>query len=428
MSSSVPRQRRILGFLFLLSVVTYLDRVNISIASPAIEREFMLDHVHMGTVFSAFVVGYMFFQVPAGWLGDRFGHKRCLTLILIWWSLFTGLMAWAGKGRFTSVVGVLGALWILRFLVGMGEAGAYPCANGIIGDWFGVHERARAAGLMFAGIGIGSAVTPPCIAWVMMHWGWRSAFVLSAIIGIALALALHIWLPERSPEPVDHDQSPSDALLIQEPNGPQPPATKVEHRQTSWKQISGSLQVWMLVISIFFFSYVTYVYYFWFYPYLVDIRKISLLRSSLFTAMPFLAMAVTAPLGGWLSDRLVSRIGKTLARRRVAMGGLITAALLIPAGATIPTAYLAIACLSLGAGSLYLAISSYFATALDIFPDRSATVSGAMNTGASLSGVIAPILTPWIAAHYGWVPALSLAGIFALVAAIMWKFIEPDRT
>jgi ACS family glucarate transporter-like MFS transporter len=110
------------------------------------------------------------------------------------------------------------------------------------------------------------------------------------------------------------------------------------------------------------------------------------------------------------------------------MGGLITAALLIPAGATIPTAYLAIACLSLGAGSLYLAISSYFATALDIFPDRSATVSGAMNTGASLSGVIAPILTPWIAAHYGWVPALSLAGIFALVAAIMWKFIEPDRT
>ena len=105
------------------------------------------------------------------------------------------------------------------------------------------------------------------------------------------------------------------------------------------------------------------------------------------------------------------------------MGGLVSAALLIPSGATIPNAYLAIACLSLGAGSVYLAISSYFATAIDIFPDYSAIVSGTMNTGASLGGAIAPILTPWIAARFGWVPALSLAGLFSLIAAILWKFI-----
>ena len=422
MSSSTSNRPRILSFLFVLSVVTYLDRVNISIASPAIEREFHFDHVHLGTIFSAFVVGYMLFQIPGGWLGDRIGHKKCLTIILLWWSVATGLTAWVGKESLDSFIRPLTALWFMRFLVGMGEAGAFPCANGIIGDWFGIEKRAGAAGLMFAGIGVGSAISPPCIAWVMTHWGWRSAFQLSAGIGIVLAVALYIWMPERA----ESDQSKlrpggvggSGDSLRTEPGA---------RKKTPWKEILGNLQVWMLVMSIFFFSYVTYVYYFWFYPYLVDIRKISVLRSSWFTAMPFLMMAVSAPLGGWLSDRLVPQIGKTLARRRVAMVGLTVAAVLIPTGATIPSPYSAIACLSLGAGSLYLAISSYFATALDVLPEYSATVSGTMNTGASLGGVIAPILTPWIAGHYGWVPALSLAGVFALFAAILWKFIEPKR-
>jgi len=424
MNSAVLIQRRIVGFLFVLSMVTYLDRVNVSIASPAIEHEFMFDHVRLGSIFSAFVVGYMLFQVPVGSMGDRIGHKKALTLILIWWSVFTGLMGLAGRGRLTSFVGVLGTLWIMRFLVGMGEAGAYPCANGIIGNCFGVQERARAAGVMFSGIGVGSAITPPFVAWIMVHWGWRSAFLLSAIIGLLLAIALHFWMPEQA----RHDQSETRFPKAERFAGSSPLAKHPERKPIPWRKILGNLQVWMLVSSIFFFSYVTYVYYFWFYPYLVDIRKLSLLRSSLFTAMPFLAMAASAPLGGWLSDLLVTRVGKTLARRRVAIGGLTVAALLIPTGATIPGAYLAIFCLSLGAGSLYLAISCYFATALDIFPDYSATVSGAMNTGASLSGVIAPILTPWIATHYGWTAALSLAGVFAFIAAILWKFIGPEQT
>ena len=426
MGSSNTDRKLILGFLFALSIVTYLDRVNISIASPAIEREFMFDHVRLGTIFSAFVVGYMLFQIPAGWLGDRIGHKKCLVLIMIWWSVFTGLMASVGQGQLTSLVGVLGGLWIMRSLVGMGEAGAYPCGNGIIGDWFDVHQRARAIGVMFAGIGIGSAFSPPFIAWIVLHSGWRSAFRVSAVIGFALAIALHLWMPPRSPESPDKAQFQARHGSLGSSSGSHQPRVFEERQHTPWKEILGSLQVWMLTISIFFFSYVTYVYFFWFYPYLVDIRKISLLRSSFFTAMPFLMMAASAPFGGWLSDRLVPRIGKTLARRRVAMGGLVFAALLIPAGATIPSSYFAIGCLSLGAGSLYLAISSYFSTALDVLPEHSATVSGTMNTGASLSGVIAPILTPWIAVHYGWIPALSLAGVFALFAAILWRFIGPD--
>jgi MFS transporter, ACS family, glucarate transporter len=398
-------RRRVLTLLFLMSVVTYLDRVNISIASPSIISEFGIDPVQMGVVFSAFVAGYMIFQIPGGWLGDRFGHKRSLTFALCWWSLFSGVTAWAGNAHLFSL---LTGFWIARFLVGVGEAAAYPCANGIIGRVFGSHERALAAGVMFAGIGVGSAVTPPFVAWIVLNWGWRSSFYVSAAIGFVLAIFFHLGMPDDPNQ--TRDTAKAEGLLA-----------------TPWRQIFRSREVWLLVTSIFFFGYVTYVFFFWFYPYLVEVRKISLLRSSFFTAIPFIAMALSAPLGGKLSDGLINSLGKSVARRRVAMGGLLAAAILIPCGAIVLNPYLAIACLSLGAGAVYLAISSYFATAAEIFPAHAATVSGVMNTGAGLGGVIAPILTPWIAQQYGWVVAISSAGVFSFIAAMLWKYIGATK-
>ncbi len=403
--SSTQHGNRILPFLFLLSVVTYLDRVNISIATPAIRAEFGIDAVHMGVIFSAFVVGYMLFQIPGGWLGDSLGHKRALIFSLVCWSVFTGMTPLAGHNVFSSTVGLLSGFWLLRFLVGVGEAAAYPCANGIIGDTFSLDRRAFAAGVMFAGIGVGSAITPPFVAWCMLHFGWRSAFYVAAMIGFVLAVALQFGIPSSFR-----------------------PGRLQQLAPTPWKQILSNRQVWLLVTSIFFFGYVTYVYYFWFFPYLVGVRKISLMRSSVFTALPFLMMALSAPLGGAISDRMVRAAGKQRARRRVAMTGLIAAAVLIIVGARTNNAYAAIACLSLGAGSVYLAISSYFATALDIFPQHGATISGTMNTGAGLGGVIAPIITPYVADKLGWGAALSVAGFFALFAACLWLFIGTDKS
>src|SRR5438105_4731261 len=118
----ISQQRRILGLLFFLSVVTYLDRVNISIASPSVMREFGLDRVQMGIVFSAFVAGYMLFQIPGGWLGDRFGHKASLTTALLWWSAFTAVTAWVGNRSSIPIPSLLFAFSGARFLIGAGEA------------------------------------------------------------------------------------------------------------------------------------------------------------------------------------------------------------------------------------------------------------------------------------------------------------------
>jgi ACS family glucarate transporter-like MFS transporter len=167
-----------------------------------------------------------------------------------------------------------------------------------------------------------------------------------------------------------------------QPDDPYEPDTRRVISQNHWRQIIENRDVWTLTFSNFFEGYIVYIYFFWFYSYLVDVRGFSLLRGSLFGTLPFVAMGFSAPLGGWSSDRLIPLVGKTRARRLVAMGGLAGAALLILAGARAETAYGAIGCLGSAAGSLYMSIGCYWATATENVPSHSATVTAIMNTGA----------------------------------------------
>ena len=178
-----------------------------------------------------------------------------------------------------------------------------------------------------------------------------------------------------------------------------------------------------MTISHAFVGYIIYVYFSWFYLYLVDVRGFSLLRSAVFAASPFVAMAIGPALGGWLGDRLVPRIGKIGARRAIAVGGLVPATVLLLAGAAATNAYAAIASLSLAAGFVMFSVSAYWAMAPEIAPSHGATVLGMMNTGSNAGGMTAPILTPYIAIHYGWLVSLSVAAGFSLLAALLWKFI-----
>jgi len=404
---------RIAVFLFLLSLVTYLDRVNISVAGTLLGKEYGFDRVQLGTIFSAFVLGYTLFQIPAGWLGDRCGHKRALTFALVWWSIFTVLTAIAGKCFLAGLVGTLAAFWLVRFLIGVGEAATFPCANGMIAEWFGRDERASVTGIMFAGVGVGTALTPPLIAWTMLHYGWPSTFYICGFIGLALATGFYLQIPARPP-------------AIRSPQAPELPPPEISTHPHSPRSLARGVfrnpQIWFLTLGMVMFGYIVYVYYFWFYIYLVEIRGFSLLRSSFSAAVPFLTMAFCAPAGGWVSDRLIPSLGRVRARRLVAMTGLTAAACFIPAVAATRDPVSAVAFLSLGAGAVYFSVSSYFATALEVLPGHSATVVGTINAGANLGGVFSPALTPWIAARYGWVAALGIAAFLSFVAAVLWVF------
>ena len=412
-----PLRWLILGLLFAISVVTYIDRVNISVTARQMMPALGLTEQEMGFVFSAFVIGYALFQIPGGWLGDRWGIRIVLMIALIWWSCFTAWTAIAATSFLAAPLGIVGALALVRFLLGVGEAAALPTFNRAVTDWLPVHERGLGIGIAIGGIGIGAAITPPISAWMMVNYGWQSAFYLSSGIGFVLAV---IWWFLAADRPSQHpwhrhDETTSSTMSVASTG-----------LSSSWAILRRTPSVWWLMLSYGCLGYVAYVYMSWFYLYLVNERGFNVLRGGLFAAAPFLAILVSCPLGGWVTDRLTMRHGTIKGRRIVGMTGMGLAAGSIALGASAESPYLALASLSLGAGWLYFTIGAYWSSASDLSPHHAGSLSGFMNMGANLGGTISPTLTPWLAQQWGWGASLGLAAFISLLGGIIWLRIRPE--
>ncbi|MDT7042066.1 MFS transporter [Candidatus Nitronereus thalassa] len=422
-TSQSPTNARwiILALLLLISIITYIDRVNISITARQMMPALGLTNVQMGQIFSAFVFGYALFQIPGGWMGDRWGARKILTLAVIWWSIFTALTALAPASFLSAVLGIWGSLIVVRFLIGMGEAAALPNFTRAVANWCGPHERGIGMAITISGIGIGSALTPPITAWIMVNYGWQTAFYLAGAIGIVIAL---IWYWFATDFPQDHPWvNAQEAALIQgkEPSHPTPSPSQA----IPWKIFAKTPTVWWLVLSYTCFGYVAYVYMSWFYLYLVEARGFSVLRGAVFASSPFIAMTIFCPLGGWFTDQLSQRFGLNKGRSWIGITGMTLAALSIILGALIDTPFIAIAFLSLGAGWLYFTIGAFWSTPVDLSKSHAGTLSGLMNTGANLGGTLSPTFTPWIANQYGWTVSLGVAAALALIGALAWLKIRP---
>ncbi len=319
---------QILGLLFLISVVTYIDRVNISVAGKEMMPALGLSNVQMGTVFSAFVLGYALFQIPGGWLGDWWGPRRVLTLALLWWSLFTILTAEAGNLFFSSFLGVLGSLILIRLLIGIGEAAALPNFNRTVANWLAPSERGLGMGISIGGIGLGSAITPPLVAWLMIHHGWKAAFYVTGGIGVFVAA---VWYFFSRDDPHQHPWVSAWELswIKQKPE-------KSQYDFSSKYPFAELLKlpsVWFLTLSYTMLGYVAYIYLSWFFLYLVNIRHFTVLEGSFFASGPFIAMAIFCPLGGWMTDTLTKRYGHRRGRTGVGCAGMLLTSMLIYSGA-----------------------------------------------------------------------------------------------
>lgn len=416
----------LLGLLFFISFVTYLDRINIAVAGKLMSEAFGLTDLQFGTIFSAFVVGYALFQVPAGWVGDRFGHKRTLVFSLILWSCFTALTPWAGRGFLVSMVGVVPAIWIVRFLIGLGEAASYPSSNALVGRWFPSKERGLATGTIFAGLGLGTTLTPPFVAWLMVTFGWETSFYVCGLLGLVLAAVLFFYLEER---PEDHSQI-NEAELQYILSGRETPAQKASGtapQPTPWKKILSDRNVWLLFLSYMCTGYTVYLYFAWFYRYLIDERGFDLVQGSFFGALPFLLMTFSAPFGGWLSDRLSLRLGKTTARRLIVFCAKLPCLPLIYLGATAQDNTMAVLWLSFALGLSFLGANCYWTTAIELLPAHAGTVAATMTMGINVAGMFAPVLTPLIKDQYGWTAAWVVAGAFTMVGGLLWIFIQPEK-
>ncbi|MBI3355373.1 MAG: MFS transporter [Nitrospirae bacterium] len=418
-ASAVTRVRwLILGLLFAISVVTYIDRVNISVTARQMMPALGLTDQQMGLVFSAFIIGYALFQIPGGWLGDRWGTRIVLTIALLWWSCFTALTAMAATSSLAGPLGIVGVLALVRFLLGIGEAVALPNFNRAVTDWLPAHERGLGIGVAIGGIGLGSAVTPPMTAWIMVNYGWQTAFYLSAALGIGLAAVWWLLARDRPADhPWVHQQSTAASIGDTSTGSPSIPWTALRRTPT----------VWWLVFSYGCLGYVAYVYMSWFYLYLVNVRGFGILRGGFFAAAPFLAILVSCPLGGWATDRLALHRGITQGRKLVGMTGMALAAGSIALGALVESPYLAIASLSLGAGWLYVTVGAYWSSTSDLSKPHAGSLSGLINMGANIGGAISPTLTPWIAQQWGWPASLGTAASIALIGGIMWIWIDPGK-
>lgn len=405
--------------LFGVSVITAIDRVNISVAAKYIMPEFRFSQVQMGILFSLFTLGYGLFQFPAGWMGDRFGPRRVLTFALLWWSVFTVLTSIADHLFLASLFGVYGSLAIVRFLIGTGESAAYPNCNRVIAFWMAPSEKGVGNGFVWSGTGIGYGVAPPLVALIMIHFGWRMSFVVTGLIGVVFALVWYLYAKDRPEEHTGVNAAEMARI------GAKSEMTK--RSPIPWRSILRSRSIRALTGSSTLLGYVMYVYISWFYLYLVNVRGFNVLRGAFFAMGPFLAIAILAPIGGLASDCLSRRHGKRFGRRAVAMSCILGATTAIFWGARVGNPYVAILLLSLGDGLVYAAHATEWATVLDIARNQSGTVSGLMNTGANMGGVVASTLTPILATHLGWVEALSITAGLAFGSAMLWLLITPDR-
>jgi MFS transporter, ACS family, glucarate transporter len=425
MPPAVPATRvrwSIVGLLVVFSLVSYIERVNISIASTLMAPELGLTQIQMGRVFSAFVLGYALLQIPIGMVADRIGPSRILSVIAWLWAVLTVLTGYLpGRVTDTSESSLL-LLIVLRFTLGLTIAGVYPLCARSVSNWMPVAERAFAYSFVIAGVSIGSAVTPPAVAWLMTTIGWRASFYIAAIPAVVIAL---LWLRSGADTPLQHPAVSDEErrhILSGQTEHPAAPATA-----DTWLAILRSRSLLLLSVSYFCIGYVLYVFVFWLFTYLVEVRGFSVVGSGISTSMPFVVAFLLSPVGGAVCDALTRRGGARYGRRLTAMGGILAAAACLAIGTRTGNAYVAVAALSFAFGFQMFAESAYWSATMDIAGRATGAATGLINSLNNLGGVFSTALTPILFERFGWDAAFLSCIAVSVVAALLWLGIDADR-
>jgi len=268
-------------------------------------------------------------------------------------------------------------------------------------------------------LGATAGVAPPLITYIVVNYGWRMSFWASAVIGVAAGA---VWFLLCRDHPEEHPMvSPAEAARIQKG------LTNRRAKTLPWRAIFSSRDVVLLTLSYFSYGYSAYIFFTWFFIYLSKVRGLDLKSSSYYAMLPFVAMAVGSPVGGWLSDRISHRLGKRAGRCGMAVVGLGLCAIFIAAGTHASDVRVASIILAGGAGALYLSQSSFWSVTADVAGEGAGSVSGVMNMGNQIGGTITASLTPYLAALFGWTASFLVAAGLCSIAALLWLGVDPER-
>lgn len=414
------RIRHILAFwLFVLSAVAFLDRTNISIAGLEIAGQYRLSNQDLGWIFSAFLIGYASFQIPAGWLSARFGPRRVLTVGLLLWAVLTAATALLPPGVQHAIL----FLVAIRLALGFSESVMYPAGNQFVARWIPVNERGLINGLIFAGVGAGSGLTPPLLNWLILRYQWRSAFWFSAAVAFVSAL---VWWWLSRDFPSQHPAISSSELLEIEKGLGAAPESDGGKPVIYWRAIFKRWDLLALVCSYFSFGYIAWIFFSWFFIYMAQARGLNLRASADVAMLPFLSMTICCLAGGALSDALTRRWGLRVGRCHLAAASLLVTAIFLVWGSQSRRPELAGIILAGGAGALYISQSSFWSVPIEIAGSNSGVFSSIVNMGGQIGGAVTAALTPWIARRYGWPTTFTVAAVLAIVSAAFWITVRPD--
>lgn len=394
--------------MILYSMMSYFDRTIISVAGPDIMRTFQLSETQMGSVYSAFVLGYAFAMIPGGFLVDRFGPVWTLTAVGIGSALFTALTAYGIRPALAAWLGILPALIVVRILLGITTAPLYPSCARMIGDQFSPIRRALIWGFVAAGAGLGSAFSPVIFSWSLSRYDWRGSFGLAASATAMLAIAW--WLCVRDlPRSMEKEVSPSAAVSL-----------------AGLYELLKNRNVLLLSIGYFTVSYFEYIFFYWIYYYFKEVRNLPQSQVTLYTTVIFLSWVVMTPIGGLVSDQLVCKIGSR-GRAMVAVPAMITSVMLFIIGTRTTEAYLTGFLYALSFGLMSSSDGPFWSSTVQVGRDKAGAACGILNTGSNVGGFIAPVLTPAIASICGWTTALYFACGVAFVGAGAWFLVNLDE-
>ena len=394
--------------LFLLSMITYLDRVCISVAMPEMSKDLGLSPSQIGWIFGVFTIAYGIFEIPGGWMADRFGPRKVLTRIVVWWSAFTAL---------TGAVTGFTSLWITRALFGAGEAGAYPSSSSAISRWFPPQERARSHGFVWMASRLGGALAPAAVIWLQSNYGWRTAFYLFAIPGLIWAIGWYFWYRDHPSEKEGVNGAEIEVIG--------PPARG--HRGLPFLKVIRSRNLWAIMAMYHAFCYGSYWYIAWGPVYLANEKHIEGGLLAAYSSLPFLLGAIANGVGGFTSDRLVKKLGLTRGRRMVGVCSLVVAGALMLASLGIENQTLAIIVLMAGFGASDFCLPNCWAVCLDIGKDNAGTVTGAMNTSGQIGASIMAIAFGSLVERYGYNTPLVAIALLFFVSALVWFVIDPTK-
>jgi MFS family permease len=409
-----------MGFAIALAIITYVDRVCISMTAGDIRRDLGFGPKEMGWVFSAFTLSYALFEIPGGWMGDRYGPKNVLLKVVSLWSVFTMATGWAWN---------LGSMLFCRFLFGAGEAGCFPNLTKIFTIWLPSADRIRAQGILWLSARWGGAFTPLLVTAVLHFVNWRWAFGIFGLLGLGWAVAFARWFRDR---PADHPGVNAAELAMLDGADQNAPG----HGAVPWGKFLRSPSVWMLWLQYAALSYGWYFYITWLPTYLREARGLPLGQSALLAILPLFFGGIGCFVGSWTARSLAGRIGVATARRIVTISGLAAAGGLLLLVTQVQNPVLAVITLAFASFANDLAVPNGWGSCMDIGGRHAGSLSGSMNMMGNIGGFLGPIVVGYILDHgrtatnavpslASWNTAFFVTAAVYGVAAASWIFLDP---